>query len=82
MSTKGKFGYIFIAPITPIHVNDCYVVGDLKDLDETIALLEEKNLKGKLEKDTRDYLSCDIKFNKKKGTVWILGQPHHLIKKI
>jgi hypothetical protein len=63
-----------------IHVDDCYVVGEMNMMEQVIKDIEMNGLKLKVEYNTNDYLSCEILFNEEKTKAW-LGQPH-LMKKI
>jgi hypothetical protein len=60
-------------------VDDCLFVGHPDVIKESIELLS-KHFKLKIEKDTSDYLSCEILYHKELTKCWI-GQPH-LCKKI
>jgi Reverse transcriptase (RNA-dependent DNA polymerase) len=60
-----------------IHVDDCYIVGQLEDIELVIEEIKKNNLKVKVEYNTKDYLSCEILINKDKKVAWI-GQPHLL----
>jgi NAD(P)H-flavin reductase len=46
-----------------VHVDDCYVVGKLDSIQQVIRDIEEAGLKLKSEYNTKDYLSCKIKFD-------------------
>jgi hypothetical protein len=62
-----------------VHVDDCYVVGDLKLIQATITDIEKEGLKLKVAYDTHDYLSCEIVLSDDKKSAW-LGQPHMIMK--
>jgi hypothetical protein len=62
-----------------IHVDDCFTVGNIEAIQETIKLIEEKGFELKVEEVT-DYLGCEILINKQRTKAW-LGQPT-MIKKI
>jgi Reverse transcriptase (RNA-dependent DNA polymerase) len=66
--------------ITAIHVDDCYMIGHRKALDQTVKDIEAAKLTVKVEHNTKDYLSCEIVFDKEKKKAW-LGQPH-LVKRL
>ena len=51
------------------------MIGNVKALDETTKQIESTGLKIKIDKSTKDYLSCEVLFNKDKTRAW-LGQPH------
>jgi hypothetical protein len=61
-------------------VDDSLLVGDRKAIDKAIEDLRKEGFVLKVEDDLTDYLSCEIRLNKKKKTGWI-HQPH-LIKKL
>lgn len=63
-----------------IHVDDCYELGNQSQLNELVKEIEQQGLKIKDMKDTDDYLSCQIIFNKTKTKAW-MGQPY-LIKRL
>ncbi len=63
-----------------IHVDDCYIIGKREDIEKVIKDIEKSGLKVKVEYNTKDYLSCEIIFNKNKDMAWI-GQPH-LVKRL
>jgi hypothetical protein len=62
-----------------VHVDDCYVVGKLDSIQQVIRDIEAAGLKLKSEYNTKDYLNCEIKFDKSKKTSWI-GQPQQVKK--
>jgi hypothetical protein len=49
-----------------IHVDDCYVIGKVDAISKIAKDIEAEGLKLKLEYNTNDYLSFEIKFNKRK----------------
>jgi len=63
-----------------IHVDDCYMVGTKKGLKSAVEQITKSGLTVKVEHTTKDFLSCEIVFNKEKTRAW-LGQPH-LMKKL
>ena len=60
-------------------VDDCLFVGHEQVLNESVKNLES-HFKLKIVRDTSDYLSCEIIYNKELTMCWV-GQPH-LCKKI
>jgi hypothetical protein len=58
-----------------IHVDDCYVIGKIDTINQAVRDIESKGLKLKVEYNTRDYLGCEILFDKARTVAW-LGQPH------
>ena len=72
---KNNGGIVYMI----IHVDDIYTVGHPKELADAINGIK-KYFKIKVEENTKDYLSCEIKISKDGGTAWI-GQPH-LLKKL
>jgi hypothetical protein len=76
LSRKGNQGNVLLI----VQVDDCYVVRQKKDLEDVVHKVEAECLKVKVEKNTSDYLSCEIVFNHNQTKAW-LGQPH-LIKKL
>jgi hypothetical protein len=57
-----------------IHVDDCYVIGKIDSINQAVKDIESKGLKLKVEYNTKDYLSCEILFDKARMVAW-LGQP-------
>jgi hypothetical protein len=76
MVKRNELGVCFIA----IWVDDSLLVGDEKAITQTIKDLEAEGFTLKVENDLTDYLSCEIKLDRKKKRGWI-HQPH-LIKKL
>ena len=62
-----------------VHVDDIYAAGNKAAVEDAIKGIKE-SFRVKIEENTKDYLSCEIKISKDGGTAWI-GQPH-LIKKL
>jgi Reverse transcriptase (RNA-dependent DNA polymerase) len=62
-----------------IHVDDCYVIGKVESIKQVVKDIEAHGLKLKTEFNTKDYLSCEILFDKKEKYSW-LGQPHQVKK--
>jgi hypothetical protein len=58
-----------------IHVDDCYVIGKVDTINQVVKVIESRGLKLKVEYNTKDYLSCEILFDKARMVAW-LGQPH------
>jgi hypothetical protein len=59
-----------------LYVNDCYCVGHIGAIEDTIAeMTKASGFNVKVEDTLEDYLSCNIIFNKDKAKAW-LGQPH------
>jgi hypothetical protein len=63
-----------------IHVDDCYIIGKTESIKQVVKDIEKEGLKLKVEFNTKDYLSCEILFDKDEECCW-LGQPHK-VKKI
>ena len=76
MVRRNKDGVCFAA----IWVDDTLLVGDKKAIESTIEDLKKKGFTLKVENDLDDYLSCEIKIDRKQKRAWI-HQPH-LIKKL
>jgi hypothetical protein len=55
-------------------------LGNLESIKQGVKDIEKEGLKLKVEFNTKDYLSCEILFDKTEGGAW-LGQPHQ-VKKI
>ena len=72
---KTEHGLVLIG----LYVDDLLIIGSEEDINIVIGDIK-KYFKVKIEGDLRDYLSCEIKFNKDCLKAWI-GQPH-LIKKL
>ena len=62
-----------------IYVNDLLIIRDDSDINKVIDDIK-KHFKVKVEENLKDYLSCEISFDKNMKTAWI-GQPH-LIQKL
>jgi Reverse transcriptase (RNA-dependent DNA polymerase) len=62
-----------------VHVDDCYVIGKIDTINQTVKDIESKGLKLKVEYNTKDYLSCEILFDKVRMVAW-LEQPHQMKK--
>jgi hypothetical protein len=60
--------------IVVIHVDDCYVIGSEENMDKLVKQLTEAGLKVKVEKETKDYLGCEIIMSKDNTQAW-LGKP-------
>ncbi len=58
-----------------IHVDDCYVIGDVESIEDVVKDIEKEGLKIKVNYDTSDFLSFEIMFDKEKKKTWI-GQTH------
>jgi hypothetical protein len=56
-----------------IHVDNCYVIGSEENIDQLVAQLAETGLKVKVEKETKDYLGCEIIISIANNQAW-LGQ--------
>jgi hypothetical protein len=63
-----------------IHVDNCYVISSEENMDKLVEQLTEAGLKVKVEKETTDYLGCDIIMSKDNSQAW-LGQPF-IVKKM
>ena len=75
MIQRDKLGVVYMA----LYVDDIYASGNEEALNDSIIGLR-KYFKIKVADDLKDYLSCEIIFNKDKTKAW-LGQPH-LIKNL
>ena len=73
MHWKSKLGIVFIG----LYVDDCLCIGKSEALELKESKLQEKGLTLKTERNLKDYLSCDVSFNKDK-TKAILRPPHLL----
>ena len=71
MTRVNELGLVFMA----LYVDDCLVIGDSKAMNATINHMRAKGLSLKIEEELTDYLSCQIKLNRKEKKGWI-GQPH------
>ena len=69
-SFKDKDGVAFLA----IHVDDCITIGNPKTIDNFINLLQSEKLKLKIDAIFKDYLGCEVIFNKKR-TMALMSQP-------
>jgi Reverse transcriptase (RNA-dependent DNA polymerase) len=69
---KTVNGYLIMMAI---HVDDCYVIGKIDTINQAVKDKESKGLKLNVEYSTKDYLSCEILFNKARTVGW-LGQSH------
>jgi hypothetical protein len=58
-----------------IHVDDCYVIGRIEVINQVVKDIQAEGLKLKVAHNTKDYLSCEIVFDRMKKCAW-LGQPH------
>jgi Reverse transcriptase (RNA-dependent DNA polymerase) len=67
-------------PIVVIHVDDWYVIGSEENMDKLMSQLTEAGLKVKVEKETKDYLGCEIIMSKDNTQAW-LDQPF-IVKKM
>jgi Reverse transcriptase (RNA-dependent DNA polymerase) len=63
-----------------VHVDDCYVIGNEKSLQELVVRIKEHGLSVKVEHETKEYLGCEILFDKEQTKAW-LGQPF-IVKKM
>ena len=72
---KTEKGLVLIG----IYVDDLLIIGDDCDINEVINDIK-KHFKVKVKDNLKDYLSCEICFDKNMKTAWI-GQPH-LIQKL
>ena len=76
LTKESSFGLVMMV----IHVDDCFTVGIKEAIKDVIRLIEKKGLELKVEYDVKDYLGCELLFNKTEKKEWI-GQPF-MIKKI
>jgi hypothetical protein len=76
MTRQNNKGIVFIG----IYVDNCYCCGHEETIEGTIKQLKKSRFGVKVEDNLRDYLSCNIIFDKNKIKAW-LGQPH-LIKNL
>jgi hypothetical protein len=64
--------------IMAFHVDDFYVIGKTESIkQEVVKDIETNGLKLKVVFITKDYVMCEILFNKDEESVW-LGQPHQI----
>jgi hypothetical protein len=63
-----------------VYVDDCAASGSKAALKQMLEEIKKADLTFTVEENLRDYLSCEIVFNKDKSKAW-LGQPH-MVKKI
>ena len=79
MVKKTKEGIAYVA----IYVDDCLFGGTKSMIVQTVKDIRKWGLEVKEEDDLKDYLSCNIIFDKMKEQAWLawLGQPH-LIKNL
>ena len=71
----GQYGPIILL----LYVDDSAIMGDKRDITETIRLIGQK-YKIKTEGELNDFLGCEILRRQREATCWLL-QPH-LIKKL
>jgi hypothetical protein len=79
MTCKYNKGIVCLA----LYVDDCYFRGHEEAIDDTITKIKAAGFSVKVEDDLKDYLSCNIAFNKQQKKAW-LGQSHlikNLVKK-
>ena len=72
--TKNEIAYV------AIYVDDCLFFGSKDLIKKTVEDIKKWGLQVKEEDDLKDYLSCNIVFDKNREQAW-LGQPH-LIKNL
>jgi hypothetical protein len=53
------------------------VIGKPETIKQVVRDIKKEGLKLKVEFNTKDYLSCEILFDKDEGCAW-LGQPHQV----
>jgi Reverse transcriptase (RNA-dependent DNA polymerase) len=73
---KDETSIVLIA----VHVDDCYIIGTTTALENTVENIKKSGLNVTVQKNTKDYLSCEIVFDEKMEKAWF-GQPH-LVKKL
>ena len=73
MQWMSPHGIVFIG----LYVDDCLCIGKKEALELLESKFKEHGLTVKTERELKDYLSCDVKFNKDR-TKAILRQPHLL----
>ena len=62
-----------------IHVDDSLIIGPTHQINETIEVLKDAGFTLKIEGELEDYLSCEIKIDRKNKSATI-HQPHLLLK--
>ena len=68
---KDELGTIFIA----LYVDDCLCIGDKKAVDDLVDRLSKLDLKLKVDRELKDYLSCEIHFASDRKSA-VLHQGH------
>jgi Reverse transcriptase (RNA-dependent DNA polymerase) len=58
---KGEYDDL---TVVIVHVDDCYVIGNEKSLQELVVRIKEHGLSVKVGHETKDYLGCEILFDK------------------
>ncbi len=72
---RNEHGRVYIT----LWVDDCYIMGDVDAIDDAVKQIE-KSFTLKKEYSLKDFLSCEVIFDKHKEKCWI-GQPH-MVRKI
>jgi Reverse transcriptase (RNA-dependent DNA polymerase) len=58
-------------PVVVVHVDDCYIIGNDDSLKDLVENIKGHGLSVKVEHKTKDYLGCEILFDKdKKVLAW------------
>jgi hypothetical protein len=55
-----------------IHIDDCYVIGTKKTIEELVTDLKSTGLKIKVSYNATEYLSCDINMDRGNNLAWIV----------
>ena len=76
LTKKDEKGIVLIA----LYVDDCLCIGNKEAIDEKVEELKKKGLNLKVDKNLKDYLSCEIHFSSNRRSA-ILHQSH-IIKSI
>jgi len=71
MTKQDELGIVMLG----IYVDDCLCIGNKAAIDKVIKDLQDKGLTLKVEREMKDYLSCEI-IKAKDGKSAILHQPH------
>jgi hypothetical protein len=76
MIRQCNLGMVYLA----MYIDDCYCNRNGAAINDSIKGIVKNGLDETIKNDLKDYLSCEIRFNKARTKAW-LGQPH-LIKKL
>ena len=73
---RNELGLVMVV----LHVDDGAAIGDMPAIKSMLEELHTHGLKTTVEETMKDYLSCEIAYNKDETKAWV-GQPH-MIQKI